>query len=255
MGNGCLENRKRSFILNSEFCVSKFPLKAIAACGFFLLAVLSNVRFAHAQEVIEPIAPRSSTWGTVTDVSVATGGGVVALMPRVYYSDPESTVGWKGRWHVSSLMPAMTMTTLTFLVDGPIRKSIESTRPGCTLEQTKAALPGSNCESFGGPSTHAFASWGAMGTGLGIFLMDTLKHSDGRFNLPAFVGNVFVPLSAAVVTSVGRSASPDDARSYEKPGQIAAGAVSGLLTGLLVGTTYAWLQRPSCGYGDSIVCW
>ena len=30
--------------------------------------------------------------------------GLVMIMPRVFYSDPEVTAGWKARWHVSVLV-------------------------------------------------------------------------------------------------------------------------------------------------------
>src|SRR5262249_36084431 len=59
-------------------------------------------REAAAQQV-PPIAPRDSTWGTISNVTMILGAGIVTLMPRVYYNDPEATVGWKGRWHISML--------------------------------------------------------------------------------------------------------------------------------------------------------
>ena len=108
-----------------------------------------------------------------------------------------------------------------------------------------------------------FAQYGALGTGAAIFLVDTFKYSDGRFNALGFIGNVGIPLTAAVFGTIGRSletggidaATGLQNRAFEDPGQVAAGAISGLLTGAAVGVTYAILQRPSCGYGDSIFCW
>ncbi|WP_437751973.1 hypothetical protein [Sorangium sp. So ce1389] len=200
-------------------------------------------------------AKRNGTLGTVSDVSLVLGSSVVFLMPRVYYSDPESTVGWKGRWHFSVLAPAMTMTALTLLVDLPIKDAIESTRPGCTPEETKTALSSSECKSFGGPSTHAFASWGATGAGTGIFLVDTFRYSSGRFNAGGFIGNVAFPLTASVVTSIARGVAPEGTRPYENAGQIAIGGVTGFLSGLAIGTAYAMFQRPNCGYGNALFCW
>jgi hypothetical protein len=177
-------------------------------------------------------------------------------MPRVYYSDPEATVGWKGRWHLSVLAPAMTMTAVTLFVDSPIKGALQSTRPGCTVDQTTAAFPNSNCESFGGPSTHAFAAWGATGAGLGIFLVDTVKYSNGRFSAPAFIGNVAVPLTLSIFASVGRGIDVGGAKEpFENAGQVVAGTLPGFLIGAGLGAAYAVLQRPSCGYGNAIVCW
>ena len=215
---------------------------------------------AAAQEA-PPAAPRDQGWGTVSDVAMTIGVLSPFLMPRVYYSDPTATVGWKGRWHVSMLAPAMTMVAATLLVDIPIKNAAQGVRPGCLLADTEAGLGG--CETYGGPSTHAFASYGSLGAGTTIFLVDTFKYSDGRFSVPGFIGNVGLPLTAAVFTTVGRaidSGATDPSsglavRAFEDPGQIAAGAISGLLTGALVGLTYSMLQRPSCGYGDAIICW
>lgn len=198
----------------------------------------------------------------VSDVALAIGVLSPVLMPRVYYSDPTATVGWKGRWHFSMLAPAMTMFGATMLIDGPIKQAAKGARPGCTNAATDVGFPGSGCETFGGPSTHMFASYGAFGSGTAIFLVDTFKYSDGRFSVPGFIGNVALPFTAAIFGTVGRAietgtdtASGKTIRAYEDGGQIAAGAVSGLLTGALVGLSYAMLQRPSCGYGDSIFCW
>ena len=231
-------------------------------------ALLTSVE-AEAQEV-PPIAYRDTQgWGLVSDISLALGAATVTLMPRVYYNDPSATVGWKGRWHVSVLAPAMTMFAATVLVELPIKNGLESVRPGCTVEDTIVSAPGSNCETFGGPSTHAFASWGETGMGTGIFLVDTLKHSDKRFNVPGFIGNVAFPLVASVFTTIGRGIDLDEAdlrddqgnritvevEPFESGGQILAGALPGFFTGLTLGVTYALLQRPGCGYGNAIFCW
>jgi hypothetical protein len=228
----------------------------LASLGLVMATAWLVPAEAYAQTPVPPIAPRDENWGIVSDVSLAIGASTVFLMPRVYYSDPEATVGWKGRWHFSMFAPAMTMTAATFLVDGPIRNAIESPRPGCTLDQTIVANPGSECESFGGPSTHAFASWGATGVGTGVFLVDTIKYSRGRFHAGAFIGNIVVPLAASIMTSVGRGVDvPGTVQPYESGGQVAAGALTGFFSGLLVGGAYALLQRPSCGYGNAIFCW
>lgn len=213
-----------------------------------------NSSEAFAQSTVPPIVGRDADWATVTQVSTIVGASTVFLMPRVYYSDPESTVGWKGRWHFSHFAPMMTMAAATLLVDGPIKNAVQSVRPGCSGVDPAFAGPGSNCETYGGPSTLAFASWGAFGVGTGIFLVDTLKYSKGRFNAGSFIGNVAVPLVAGVLTSVGRSVD-GVGQPFESQNQVLAGTFIGMGTGMLVGVAYSLLQRPSCGYGNSIFCW
>ena len=189
-----------------------------------------NSSEAFAQSTVEPNVGRDGHWATVTQVSTIIGASTVFLMPRVYYSDPESTVGWKGRWHFSQFAPMMTMAAATFLVDGPIKNELKLVRPGCAGVDPAFAGPGSNCETYGGPSTKAFATWGAFGVGTGIFLVDTIKYSKGRFNAGSFIGNVVVPLAAGVVTSVSRSVGEETGSGtlqFETDQQILAGTFIG----------------------------
>lgn len=235
-----------------------------------LSATLFTSQEAAAQSQVPPIVERDTQgWGLVSDISLVLGVSAVTLMPRVYYSDPSATVGWKGRWHISMLAPAMTLTAVTILTEIPIKQSLESPRPGCSVEDTIVRAPGSNCETFGGPSAHAFASWAATGAGTGIFLADTLKYSGGRFSVPGFIGNVAFPLVASIFTTIGRGIDLDEAdvrdlngnrisvdpQPFESTEQIVAGALPGFFTGLTIGFAYAMLQRPSCGYGNAIICW
>jgi hypothetical protein len=226
--------------------------ETIVAAGLITIgtAVLAP-REAAAQA--PPTPTRDHNWDMVSNITMVAGVLSVSLMPRVYYNDPEATVGWKGRWHFSALAPIMSMTALTLLVDGPIRGAIKATRPGCTVDQT--TFPLTECASYGMPSTQAYASWGATGGGLGIFLVDTLKYSDSRFNAPSFIGNVALPLTLSVLTTVGRVVEPGTSRAYESGVQVAAGALSGFVSGALVGLGYALFQRPGCGYGNNIFCW
>jgi hypothetical protein len=236
--------------------------ETIVAAGFITTfsAAFLLPREAKAQTV-RPFTTQSGTWNTVSNVTMVLGAGIVTLMPRVYYNDPEATVGWKGRWHISMLAPALSMTALTLLVDGPIRNAIKDPRPGCTADQTAppgGGAPGSGCESYGMPSTQSFASWGATGAGTAIFIVDTFKYSNGKFHVGGFIGNVGVPLILSVVTSVGRSIAPSDGfnpSALESPLQIVAGSLSGFVTGALLGLGYSFLQRPNCGYGGYLVCW
>ena len=123
-------------------------------------------REAHAQ-AIPPAAERNTDWEIASTISMVIGVSTVTLMPRVYYNDPEATVGWKARWHVSQLAPALFLTAATLFLEFPLKNLIEGTRPGCTIEETEAGFDGSNCESYGMVSTHSFAAWSAAGSGVG----------------------------------------------------------------------------------------
>lgn len=239
----------------------------IVACSIVASAFLAPSK-AAAQAPVAPIVYRDLNWEAVSHVFLGVGAASVFLTPRVYYNDPQATVGWKGRWHWSIFAPAMTLAAFTALSETVIKPSIESVRPGCTIEQTIVAFPDSNCETFGGPSTHALASWGATGMGTGIFLVDTIKHSKGRFSAPAFIGQVAVPLISSIFVSVGRAIDTDNfnanvgvtvtenpSQPFEDAGQVAAGALTGFGSGLLLGFTYAMMQKPSCPYGDALFCW
>ena len=224
-----------------------------AAIGLVAFAAVSTSSSEASAQGIPAAAVRDKNWGLVSDVFLVAGAAVPTLMPRVYYSDPVSTVGWKGRWHFSQLAPAAVLVGATWFVDSPVKRAIGSLRPGCSTDETTVLSEG--CESFGGPSTHAFASWASTGAGLGIFLVDTFKYSDGRFNAGSFIGNVAFPVVASVFTSIGRGVGPGAAQGYESGGQILAGGLTGFGVGALVGVAYAFFQRPSCGYGNAVVCW
>ena len=147
------------------------PLVLAGALISALVGVSIPSGEAHAQ-AIPPSAERDDGWGTVSTISMLVGVGTVSVMPRIYYNDPEATVGWKARWHISQLAPIMTLTAATLLVDIPIKNLGEGTRPGCTVEETESGFSGSNCESYGMPSTHSFAAWS------GICLLYTSDAAD-----------------------------------------------------------------------------
>ncbi len=238
------EHRYRSFLLGGALGLGAL----LAPCA------------AHAQTTtgvppVPPIAARSSTFDTVSTIAMAVGVGTVTFMPRIYYSDPESTVGWKFRYHVSMLAPALLLTATALLIEFPIKNAIKSPRPGCTVDNTTLNFPGSGCESFGGPSTHSFGAWSATGAGVGIFLGDTLLHSDSNVHPGSVIGNIVVPLAAAVVTSVFRGIAPAGDQPLENGGQIGAGVAVGLPVGFLVGLAYSAVAKPNCGYGNTVLCW
>jgi hypothetical protein len=208
------------------------------------LALLSGEGIARAQ--VSPEPQRSNAWATVTTITMVAGGATELLMPRVFYADPEVTVGWKARWHVSVLAPVMTLTSATLLNELALKNAIKSFRPGCDASNDKLA----HCQDYASPSTHAFASFSALGHGAAVFLFDTMKWSDGRFNGGAFAGHVAAPLVLAGITGIGRSVG-----DWESFGQVVAGAGIGLGIGFLSGLTYSLMQRPECGYTGSVICW
>jgi hypothetical protein len=226
--------------------------ETIVAAGLLsITAATLAPREAAAQT--PPVVMRDKNWDIVSNVTMVAGASIVSLMPRVFFNDPEATVGWKGRWHISALAPIMSMTALTLMVDISVKNAIKTTRPGCTVDGT--VFPLTECASYGAPSTQSYAAWGATGAGTGIFLVDTIKYSDGRFNVPYFLGEVIAPLTLSVLSSVGRAVEPGTSQPYESGGAIVAGALTGFASGLIVGGAYALLQKPSCGFGNNVFCW
>jgi len=189
---------------------------------------------------------RSEGWGTATTVMAASAMGLELLMPRTFYSDPEVTVGWKARWHVSVLAPSMTLATLALFNEVVLKDAFEGHRPGC--RGSNQGGPG--CASYAMLSTHSFAAFSAFGQGFGVFLVDTLKWSGGRFNFGSFTGNVMTPAVLSVITAVGRTAG-----DWEKAGQVWGSAGIGALLGLGMGALYSLAQRPECGYSGNLICW
>jgi hypothetical protein len=214
--------------------------RTLIGLGAFTLASAMSPA-AFAQEAPE----RDKNWGTVTDVTVVTASAAGVLMPRIFYSDPEVTVGWKARWHVSAVAPVMAQVGLALLNEYKLKDAFKDPRPDCPDE-----LGGPGCTSYGMLSTHAFAGFSALGQGAAVFLFDTTKYSGGRFNGGAFAGHVGLPLVLGAITAIGRSAG-----NYETGSQVFAGGAAGLGIGFLTGMTYALMQRPSCGYSGALICW
>jgi hypothetical protein len=207
------------------------------------LLILTASPPAQAQT---PAPSRDQNWGAVTTVTMAGAGALELVMPRVFFADPEVTVGWKARWHVSQLAPVMTLTVLTLANELLLKDAIKDPRPGCDDTNT----PGPHCDTFGSPSTHAFGAFSALGHGAAVWLFDMTKWSGGRFSVGSFVGNLAVPFVLAGVTAIGR-----DVGNWESFGQVMAGGLPGLGIGFLMGMTYSLMARPECGYTGSLICW
>ena len=211
------------------------------------LLVLSATSPARAQAAApSPVPNRDQGWGTATSITVGAAGAIGLLMPRIFYSDPESTVGWKARWHVSQLAPVMTLTVITLASEYLVKPAVKDPRPGCDSSNT----PGQNCETYGSPSTHALGAFSALGQGTAVWLFDMTKWSDGRFNAGSFIGNVAAPLVLAGITDVGRAAG-----NWETGKQIVIGSVVGAAVGFFSGMAYSLMARPECGYTGSMICW
>ena len=216
-----------------------------AAASLAALTLLAAGGDANAQAV-SPVPDRDVPWQTVTGITMVAAGATQLLMPRIFYADPEVTVGWKARFHVSVLAPVMTLTVLTALNESALKNTFQGRRPDC--DQTNDGL--SHCDSYGMLSSHSFASFAALGHGGAVFLTDWTKWSDGRFNGYSFAGNVVLPLLLAGTTAIGRGLG-----NWETTGQILAGGGAGLAIGFLSGLTYSLMQRPECGYSGSMICW
>lgn len=185
---------------------------------------------------------RDEGWNTATNVLAISSLAAGALMPRVFFSDPEVTAGWKARWHLSVLAPIMTLSTLALANEVSFKSAFGAQRPGC---------PDSGpCDGNGFMSTPSFAAGSALGQGVSVFLVDTLKWSGGNVNVGGLFGEVILPLVLAPITIVGRSAG-----NWESAGQTWSSGGIGLAAGLLTGFVYATLQRPECGYTGSLICW
>jgi hypothetical protein len=215
----------------------------IASISSFL-AVTLWLGPASAQTT--PTPDRSVPWQTVTSITTVAAMGTQVLMPRVFYAEPETTVGWRARWHVSALAPTMTLTALTLLNEYSLKDTLGSYRPAC--DQTNQGT--THCTDYESLSSHSFAAFSAFGHGTAVFLIDTTKWSDGRFNAGSLVGDVVVPVILASVTAVGRSAG-----NWESSGTVVLSSGVGLAFGALTGITYALLQRPGCPYESGLICW
>lgn len=210
------------------------------------LSLWFHAESAHAQERILLPPDRSEAWDTATTILTLSSVGLGLVMPRVFYADPEVTVGWKARFHLSVLAPTMTLAAFTLLNEHTLKNEFAGHRPGC--DDSNIGVPG--CEDFGMFSSHSLLSFSMLGQGTGIFVVDTAKWSAGRFNAGAFAGQVAVPAVLSVITGLGRSAG-----NWESSGQVWASAGVGFATGFALGALYATMQRPECGYTGALICW
>ncbi len=210
-----------------------------------LILVTATATNASAQ--VSPNPDRDRTWRGVTNATALGALGAQLITPRIFYPAPEVTVGWKARWHLSQLAPIMTFTTLTLVNEVYLKDAAKGQRPGC--DDTNFGLV-ENCQTYGAPSSHSFAAGSALGHGVAVFLVDTLKWSDGRVNGLSVATNIGLPFVLGGITLIGRSEG-----NLETGGQILTGATLGLGIGFLTGLMYAELARPECGYSGSLVCW
>ena len=232
--------------------VKRIPsrLNSLLASLVFAAALLLSSARAQAQDMMPSPAPeRSAGWNTATKVMALSSMGLVTIMPRIFYSDPEVTAGWKARWHLSVLAPTMTLAAFTLLNEVALKESFASFRPGC--DDTNRGVPGCDGnESYGMFSSYSFLAFSSLGQGTGIFLADTLKWSNGHLNGGALAGNVVAPLILSVITAVGRTSG-----NWETGGQVWGSAGLGFGAGIGMGLMYALLQRPECGYSGGMICW
>lgn len=230
----------------------KLGLSGIKVLGLTLAAsamLLATPRAAHAQDAEAPLPDRhrSEGWKDATNILTLSSLGVQLLMPRVFYSDPEVTVGWKARWHASVLAPSMTLIATGLVNEQFLKDKFKGHRPGCD-DMSHGMV--AECNDYGMLSTHSYLVGSALGQGLGVFLVDTIKWSGGRLNGGSLAMNVGVPAVLGVITTVGRTAG-----NWETGGQAWGSAGIGLAIGLGMGALYGAAQRPECGYGGDLICW
>lgn len=214
--------------------------------GGVALSLAGTVLFGAAPAAAQTAPERSDAWSKASNITAVSAVGLVLLMPRVFYSDPEVTVGWKARFHLSVLAPSMTLAAASLFNEQVLKDSFKGYRPGCD----EATQGGPGCTSYGMFSTPTFAAFSAFGQGTGIFLIDTLKWSGGRLNFGPLLGDVAAPGILSVITAVGRSSG-----DWETGGQVWGTAGVGFAAGLGIGLLYAAMQRPECGYTGSLICW
>lgn len=202
---------------------------------------------------VDPIVGRDENWATVSQVSLAIGVTSLLVTPRVVSWPASKTGRSKASWRASFTVPATTLMAATFVVDNPVKGLVRSTRPGCTGIRVEVTGPGSNCETYGGPSTPAFAAWGTLGTGLGMFIVDSNLYGKNGVAPGAFVGQVAIPLLSAVVVSAGR-ATNGLGMPFETRSQVFVGALSGLAVGMTLGMGYALVVPPACPM-QALICW
>ncbi len=216
-------------------------------CLVFTLASHAASAQSAAPAAAPPAPPdRSEGWNTATNVLAVSSLAVELVLPRVFFSDPDVTAGWKARWHASALAPVMTLAAIGFFNEQVMKDAFSGARPGCT----DATQGQAGCTSYGFMSTQAFVAGSALGQGAAVFLVDTLRWSGGQVNAGALLGEVGVPLVLAPITAIGRSAG-----NWESGGQSWGSAAIGLGVGLGMGMLYASMQRPECGYTGNLICW
>ncbi len=224
---------------------STFRLPPSALGGLLLVLALCFGTHARASEPVEGPPERSDGWNRATNIMALSSAAAQLLMPRVFYSDPEVTVGWKARWHASVLAPSMTLLALSLVNEQYLKDEFGSLRPDCENDSKWYS-----CREYGLFSSQAMLAFSSLGQGAGVFVVDTVKWSDGRFNVGGFLGNVGVPLVLSVLTAVGRTAG-----NWESGGQVWTSAGVGVGAGFGMGLLYAMAQRPECGYSGGLVCW
>ena len=116
-----------------------------------VLGVLCSAVPARADVPLEPdldsvhIPERSLGWNRATNIMALSAVGLQLLMPRIFYSDPEVTVGWKARWHVSVLAPTMTLFAISMAFFALRRRRQEGWGKRVRRGSRRLALAGLAC--------------------------------------------------------------------------------------------------------------
>src|SRR3970040_61787 len=98
--------------------------------GFAVAVAVSVLLLSAAPARAQSTVERSEGWGDATTILALSAAGLQLGTPRIFYSDPEVTVGWKARWHLSVLAPSMTLVATGFLNEQVLKDAFEGFRPG-----------------------------------------------------------------------------------------------------------------------------
>ena len=189
---------------------------------------------------------RSAPWQTATTITAVAAMGSQVLMPRVFFSDPNVTVGWKARWHVSVLAPAMTLTALAFLNESAVKGGSRLLSPGVQREQrgdrklSRLRLPLL-------PGVRSLVGVCARDGGLRDRHAEVERRPTERGGVRGRCGAASRSCRADRRRSGGgKLGRPRSGSSFERGGP---GVRS------RHGDRVSLLARPECPYGSGLICW
>ncbi len=113
------------------------------------------------------------------------------------------------------LAPTLVLLSTILALFNALKSAIGATRPGCSDPKN----PCGDSDPYETMSSHSFAGFSAFGQGTAIFLVDTMKYSDGRISGGSLaIGNVDPCRSSSQgVTAAGRGRGESAGRGKRRP--------------------------------------